>query len=157
MENNRWSMLAIFMTTKIHLTFHCDSRYYFQSSGCYPFSHCWTKGCLMFDPKRKRPCRSSGVFPDSHFFPLWFTQSQFFACFFFFFCIYFFFNFILFNFTILYWFCKGTGSYSFQDHESGFRRLGLLQKANYCRLFLFHYSWFTFGLMTLSWHMEPAE
>ena len=98
-------MLAIFMTTKIHLTFHCDSRYYFQSSGCYPFSHCWTKGCLMFDPKRKRPCRSSGVFPDSHFFPLWFTQSQFFACFFFFFFFVFLFFLILFYLTLQY--CTG--------------------------------------------------
>lgn len=92
-------------------------------------------GCLI--PKGKDCADPLVFFLIVIFFPLWFTEFHFFVC--------------------LYLFFKGTGSYSFQDHESGFRCWGLLQKANYYRLFFFHYSWYTFGLMTLSWHMEPAE
>lgn len=119
---------------KFTLHFHFDSRYYFQSSGCYPFS-LLDKGCLMFDPKKERRADPLVCFLIVIFFPFWFTQSQF-----------------LFVFVF-----KGTGSYSFQDTTSASRPRVLLQKANYCRLFFFHYSWFVFGLMTLSWHMEPAE
>lgn len=68
------------MTTKIHLYISLWFKVLLPIfSGCYP-SHCWTKGCLMFDPKRKRPCRSSGVFPDSHLFPFWLHNLVFCLC-----------------------------------------------------------------------------
>lgn len=72
-------------------------------------------GCLI--PKGKDRPEPLVFFPIVIFFPLLFTEFHFFVCL----CLFF----------------KGTGSYSFQDHESGFRCWGLLQKANYCRLFSF--------------------
>ena len=98
----------------------------------------WDKGVHGCSVPKGKDCRSSGVFSQQSFFPSgWRNPSFLFVCL----CLFF----------------QGTGSYSFRDHETGFRHWGSLQKVNNCRLFFFHYLWFRCGLMDQSWHMEPAE